>query len=96
MIFKFSGGTINDIILCSLPATIKPLKDEPTKVVFRIYCVPDKSVVAETLITNVLAQNSLGPKLYGILGEARMEEYIPVLIFLKRFKHINLGSAHNN
>lgn len=74
----FSGGTINTILLCTLADTFKPIDEEPTRVVFRIYCKADTGIIAETVIFSILAQKNLGPKLYGIFDEGRIEEYIPV------------------
>lgn len=76
---NFSGGTVNLILLCSLPESFHPSKlKEPIKVVFRIYCKPDSDIISETVICSILAEKGLGPKLYGIFEGGRIEEYMPV------------------
>jgi choline/ethanolamine kinase len=74
---KLTGGTINIILLCALSESYLPICNEPTRVVFRIHCNPDTGIVAETVTFSILAQKGLGPKLYGIFDEGRIEEYIP-------------------
>uniref|UniRef100_A0AC34EZN8 Choline kinase n=1 Tax=Panagrolaimus sp. ES5 TaxID=591445 RepID=A0AC34EZN8_9BILA len=75
---KLDGGTVNLILLCSLPESFHPSKlKEPIKVVFRIYCKPDSDIISETVICSILAEKGLGPKLYGIFEGGRIEEYMP-------------------
>lgn len=37
------------------------------------------SLVLESVMFAILAERTLGPKLYGIFPEGRLEQYIPVL-----------------
>jgi choline/ethanolamine kinase len=74
---KLAGGTINTILLCTLSDTFESINSEPTRVVFRIHCKADTGIIAETVIFSILAQKNLGPQLYGIFDEGRIEEYIP-------------------
>lgn len=70
----------NMLFLCRLPETHSPLRDEPNKVLLRVYFNPETEshLVAESVIFTLLSERHLGPKLYGIFSGGRLEEYIPV------------------
>jgi len=85
MVFKsVSGGLTNVLFLCSLPSTHTPLNGEPSQVLMRMYGQihstneHDSSVtkITESVIFMMLSERNLGPKLYGIFPEGRLEEYI--------------------
>uniref|UniRef100_A0A674N3I8 ethanolamine kinase n=1 Tax=Takifugu rubripes TaxID=31033 RepID=A0A674N3I8_TAKRU len=89
-----SGGLSNLLYLCSLPARVPCVGEEPREVLLRIYgailqvCLLNKgpsliplqgvdSLVLESVMFAILAERTLGPKLYGIFPEGRLEQYIP-------------------
>jgi len=85
MVFEsVSGGLTNVLFLCSLPSTHTPLNGEPSQVLMRMYGQihstneHDSSVtkITESVIFMMLSERNLGPKLYGIFPEGRLEEYI--------------------
>lgn len=39
------------------------------------------SLVLESVMFAILAERTLGPKLYGIFPDGRLEQYLPVYIF---------------
>jgi len=77
----FSGGLSNFLYYCSLPATHTPLNGEPSQVLLRMYgqlLDGNDAKVTDSVITMLLSERKLGPKLYGIFPGGRLEEYIPV------------------
>nr|KAF6464531.1 choline kinase alpha [Rousettus aegyptiacus] len=66
---------------CSLPDTLATVGDEPRKVLLRLYGAILKmgaeAMVLESVMFAILAERSLGPKLYGIFPQGRLEEFIP-------------------
>lgn len=72
------------LFLCKLPSKIVPIRNEPDKVLLRIYFNPETEshLVDESVIFTLLSERHLGPKLYGVFNGGRLEEYIPVLFFL--------------
>lgn len=57
---------------------------EPSQVLLRMYGqLLDKNdpKITDSVITMLLSERNLGPKLYGIFPGGRLEEYIPVSIF---------------
>ncbi|KAH9418669.1 hypothetical protein DERP_003995 [Dermatophagoides pteronyssinus] len=81
MIFKtVSGGLSNLLYYCSLPATHTPVTGEPSQVLLRMYGqLLDRydTKITDSVITMLLSERKLGPKLYGIFPGGRLEEYIP-------------------
>lgn len=69
----------NLLYCCSLPDSIEQTKNEPSKVLLRLYgdqsrgC--DMSIQLE--IFNLLSSKDLGPKLYGDFEDGRLEEFLP-------------------
>jgi len=58
--------------------------DEPRKVVLRIYGQiiqesPD-TVLTDSVMFALLAEKTMGPKLYGVFTGGRVEEYVPVKV----------------
>ena len=80
--YYFSGGYSNQLDYCSLPDKVQSLNGEPRDVVIRFYGQPnndgDDYKVTNSLITMLLSERRLGPKLYGVFAGGRLEEYIPV------------------
>uniref|UniRef100_A0A671YA95 Ethanolamine kinase n=1 Tax=Sparus aurata TaxID=8175 RepID=A0A671YA95_SPAAU len=85
-----SGGLSNLLYLCTLPDYVRSVGDEPRQVLLRIYgailqvglsrsCpheVGVDSLVLESVMFAILAERTLGPKLYGIFPEGRLEQFI--------------------
>ncbi|KAL5007159.1 hypothetical protein ScPMuIL_015965 [Solemya velum] len=76
-----SGGLTNYLYLCSLPSGVEPLNGEPRCVLLRIYGDIAKTskefVVHSSVVFALLSEKGMGPKLYGMYPEGRVEEYIP-------------------
>ncbi|XP_006980567.1 choline kinase alpha isoform X3 [Peromyscus maniculatus bairdii] len=75
------GGLSNMLFQCSLPDSIASVGDEPRKVLLRLYGAILKmgaeAMVLESVMFAILAERSLGPKLYGIFPQGRLEQFIP-------------------
>ncbi|KAM8812488.1 choline kinase alpha isoform 3-T3 [Rhynchonycteris naso] len=75
------GGLSNMLFQCSLPDTVATVGDEPRKVLLRLYGAILKmgaeAMVLESVMFAILAERLLGPKLYGIFPQGRLEEFIP-------------------
>lgn len=71
----------NMLFLCRLTENHPPIKNEPDKVLLRVYFNPETEshLVAESVIFTLFSERHLGPKLYGIFSGGRLEEYIPVI-----------------
>ncbi|XP_047452130.1 choline/ethanolamine kinase [Mugil cephalus] len=75
-----SGGLSNLLYLCSLPDHVQCVGEEPRQVLLRIYGAILQgvdSLVLESVMFAILAERTLGPKLYGIFPEGRLEQYLP-------------------
>ncbi|XP_046719796.1 choline/ethanolamine kinase isoform X2 [Silurus meridionalis] len=75
-----SGGLSNLLYKCSLPDHVNPIDAEPSPVLLRIYGAILQgvdSLVSESVMFAILAERKLGPRLYGIFPEGRLEEYLP-------------------
>lgn len=86
-----SGGLSNLLYFCSLPSTHTPVTGEPSQVLLRMYGqLLDKNdtKITDSVITMMLSERNLGPKLYGIFPGGRLEEYIPVSI---HFPNVSLN-----
>ncbi|XP_055947162.1 choline/ethanolamine kinase-like isoform X1 [Argiope bruennichi] len=82
--FKFSPiceGLCNTLYRCSLPENVAVKKPKtPRHVLLRYYGYVQENitvVVTETTIFSLLAERKLGPKLYGVFHNGRLEEFIP-------------------
>ena len=81
-IYFFSGGLTNHLFVCSLPEVNSKVK--PNKVLLRLYgafysdlsdnCV---RMMEECIICGLLAEKNMGPDLYGIFPEGRLEQFLP-------------------
>lgn len=76
-----SGGLSNLLFRCALPDHLPSVGDEPREVLLRLYGAILQgvdSLVLESVMFAILAERSLGPQLYGVFPEGRLEQYIPV------------------
>uniref|UniRef100_A0ABM5GLD7 ethanolamine kinase n=1 Tax=Pogona vitticeps TaxID=103695 RepID=A0ABM5GLD7_9SAUR len=79
-IAPISGGLSNLLYKCSLPDHLATAEAEPRQVLLRVYGVILQgvdSLVLESVMFAILAERALGPRLYGIFPQGRLEEYIP-------------------
>ncbi|XP_072923022.1 choline/ethanolamine kinase [Hemitrygon akajei] len=75
-----SGGLSNLLYLCTLPDHVLSVGDEPRQVLLRVYGAILQgvdSLVLESVMFAVLAERALGPRLYGVFPQGRLEQYIP-------------------
>uniref|UniRef100_A0AAZ3QCB7 Ethanolamine kinase n=1 Tax=Oncorhynchus tshawytscha TaxID=74940 RepID=A0AAZ3QCB7_ONCTS len=85
-----SGGLSNLLFMCSLPDHAHTIGDEPRRVLLRVYGAilqvshlksstefEVDSLVLESVMFAILAERALGPRLYGIFPEGRLEQYLP-------------------
>ncbi|NP_001120148.1 choline/ethanolamine kinase [Xenopus tropicalis] len=75
-----SGGLSNLLYKCSLTDSVKTQSTEPRQVLLRLYGAilqGVNSLVQESVMFAILAERSLGPRLYGVFPQGRLEEYIP-------------------
>ncbi|KAF7662903.1 hypothetical protein LDENG_00223270 [Lucifuga dentata] len=75
-----SGGLSNLLYLCSLPDDVSCIGEEPHQVLLRIYGAilqNEDSLVLESVMFAILAERNLGPKLYGVFPQGRLEQYLP-------------------
>ena len=74
-----SGGLTNYLYLCSVPESVQVPDNQPRIVLLRVYGdIASKFVVENSVIFALMSEKGLGPKLYGMNQQARVEEYIPV------------------
>lgn len=76
-----SGGLSNLLFRCSLPDHLPSVGEEPREVLLRLYGAILQgvdSLVLESVMFAILAERSLGPQLYGVFPEGRLEQYLPV------------------
>ncbi|XP_024114598.1 choline kinase alpha isoform X2 [Oryzias melastigma] len=74
------GGLSNKLFLCSLPDSLDSVGDEPRNVLLRLYGAilqGAEAMVLESVMFAILAERELGPKLYGIFPQGRLEQYVP-------------------
>lgn len=75
-----SGGLSNLLFRCSLPNHLPSVGEEPREVLLRLYGAilqGVESLVLESVMFAILAERSLGPQLYGVFPEGRLEQYLP-------------------
>ncbi|XP_044882930.1 choline/ethanolamine kinase isoform X1 [Mauremys mutica] len=75
-----SGGLSNLLYKCSLPEHVLSVGDEPRQVLLRVYGAILQgvdSLVLESVMFAILAERALGPRLYGVFPQGRLEQYIP-------------------
>ncbi|XP_069018372.1 choline kinase alpha isoform X2 [Embiotoca jacksoni] len=74
------GGLSNKLFLCSVPDDVESVGDEPRNVLLRLYGAilqGAEAMVLESVMFAILAERELGPKLYGIFPQGRLEQYVP-------------------
>ncbi|XP_061577194.1 choline kinase alpha isoform X2 [Cololabis saira] len=74
------GGLSNKLFLCSLPDSVDSVGDEPKCILLRLYGAilqGAEAMVLESVMFAILAERELGPKLYGIFPQGRLEQYVP-------------------
>ncbi|KAM8750354.1 choline kinase alpha isoform 2-T2 [Acanthopagrus schlegelii] len=74
------GGLSNKLFLCSLPDSQDSVGDEPRSILLRLYGAilqGAEAMVLESVMFAILAERELGPKLYGIFPQGRLEQYVP-------------------
>uniref|UniRef100_A0A673ACB4 Ethanolamine kinase n=1 Tax=Sphaeramia orbicularis TaxID=375764 RepID=A0A673ACB4_9TELE len=84
-----SGGLSNLLYLCCLPDHVQCVGEEPRQVLLRVYGAILQvglcnyiislylSVILCSVMFAILAERTLGPKLYGIFPDGRLEQYLP-------------------
>ncbi|KAG8440143.1 hypothetical protein GDO86_006079 [Hymenochirus boettgeri] len=75
-----SGGLSNLLYKCSLTDNVETHSTEPRQVLLRLYGAILQgvdSLVQESVMFAILAERSLGPHLYGVFPQGRLEQYIP-------------------
>lgn len=82
---RFSGGLSNELYICSLPEGYPLSHNTPQQVVLRIYgCLYGELVgnthalISDTVVFALLSERKVGPKLYAIFPEGRLEQFLPV------------------
>lgn len=73
----FRGAISNVLFICGLPDDYKSNRETPNKVLLRICFNPDKeNSLTDTIVFALLSERRMGPKLYGVFEEGRIEEFI--------------------
>uniref|UniRef100_A0A8C7P1E2 ethanolamine kinase n=1 Tax=Oncorhynchus mykiss TaxID=8022 RepID=A0A8C7P1E2_ONCMY len=74
------GGLSNKLFLCALPDIQTSVGDEPRNVLLRLYGAilqGAEAMVLESVMFAILAERELGPKLFGIFPQGRLEQFVP-------------------
>lgn len=75
-----SGGLSNLLYKCALPDHVQSVGDEPRQVLLRVYGAILQgvdSVVLQSVLFAILAERALGPQLYGVFPQGRLEQFVP-------------------
>ncbi|XP_061420356.1 choline/ethanolamine kinase-like [Lethenteron reissneri] len=75
-----TGGLSNLLYTCILRSDVPSMGGEPRQVLLRMYGAilqDPRSLVLESVMFATLAERKLGPALYGVFPEGRLEEFIP-------------------
>ncbi|KAI1299622.1 Choline kinase alpha [Halotydeus destructor] len=80
-------GLVNRIFICENKSGNDDFPDEPRKVILRLYggkmdvgeghIFRNGGILEEVLVFYTMGNLGLGPKLYGVFPEGRLEQYIP-------------------
>ncbi|KAI6176974.1 hypothetical protein M3Y97_00856800 [Aphelenchoides bicaudatus] len=74
---RIKGATSNILFICGIPDEFKKNNGSPSKVLLRICFNPDKeNSLTDTIVFALLSERNMGPKLYGVFDEGRIEEFI--------------------
>jgi choline/ethanolamine kinase len=76
-----SGGLSNYLYACSIDATrFKQIDQEPNKILLRLYGENNNKnssvLLKDVVVSAMMSDNQLGPKLYGIFPSGRLEQFI--------------------
>uniref|UniRef100_A0A8R1I1A3 Choline/ethanolamine kinase n=1 Tax=Caenorhabditis japonica TaxID=281687 RepID=A0A8R1I1A3_CAEJA len=55
----------------------KPISSAPCRFLIRLHCQAATQVFTDTVVTSILSERGLGPKLYGFFAGGRLEEFLP-------------------
>ena len=92
MFYLCSGGLTNELYICSLPSNylLSHVK-EKRKVLLRIYgrlytdlVSSSIALISDIIVFALLSERNVGPKLYAIFPEGRLEELLPVSLYILR------------
>jgi choline/ethanolamine kinase len=75
---EISGGLTSKLYRCRL--SLPPVDSEPTDVLFRVHgevlLASSDILLNNTIVTALLAERGLGPKLYAVFPGGRIEEFV--------------------
>lgn len=90
-VISYSGGLSNHLYICTLPDDVKTLKNEPHRVLVRIYGdiirEDHNMALTDAVVFALLAEKRIGPKLHGVFPDGRIEEFVEVGEFLLNLTH---------
>jgi len=82
LMISYRGGLSNKLYSYRLSDHVPSIGDEPRCVLLRFFgryvLENQQNMLNDSLIFAILAERNVGPKLYGVFAEGRLEEYIPV------------------
>ncbi|XP_068675062.1 choline kinase alpha-like isoform X1 [Montipora foliosa] len=80
---ELCGGLTNELYICSLPDNYPAINKEKKKVVLRLYgplyddmVSSSSALISDIVVFALLAERNVGPKLYAIFPQGRMEELL--------------------
>lgn len=83
--FSLRGGLSNELFICRLPDNYQIGNAEKRKVVLRIYgplydelVTSVGALISDSVVFALLSEWNVGPKLFAIFPEGRLEELLPV------------------
>jgi len=83
VIRQISGGLSNLVFYVGLPPGSQPSGREPSSILLRLFGelsagpAQQYRLITETVVYTMLAERSLGPRLFGVFPGGRLEEFIP-------------------
>lgn len=80
-ITKPNGGLSNHLYKCEIKnLEIQPIRNEPRKIFVRLYGenhqINSAAILKDIIVSTILSDFKIGPKLYGIFPQGRLEELI--------------------
>jgi choline/ethanolamine kinase len=98
---RISGGLTNHLYHCLLSDELNPVNNEPKEVAIRIYGKKHFNNFGQknerhcdSIVALLMAQNKLGPKLYGLFTKGEILEYVEVKRIHLRFLRKKLFLIH--
>lgn len=86
--FFCSGGLTNELYVCSMPDSHPIINKEKKKVVLRIYgplyddlVSSSSALISDIVVFALLSERNVGPKLYAIFPQGRLEELLCVSLY---------------